>query len=338
MGIRAEAQSSHFDSYPVEEDLAQRFDEGFDITFGRPFGQLSMWLADPKPHIRERFGFAKEILVIYSRHAKTDARVLSAIENITRNPEFRHRLDRAIVFLVHAGQPDQVANLLKDRLDWIVVPFTTTEITDPHRGPLFLRSRIAASIGNLDLFGMSSPITDDRYFFGRSDLVQQMITRLVERHENTGLFGLRKTGKTSVMFAIQRRLADRAVLVEYLDCQNPGIHAARWWQVLEGIVNRCKCTARTTKGRTTEQSSDYTEHNAGMRFLDDLRVLMTECSYDHLVLMFDEIEYITPNISGALGRHWDSDFISFWQTIRAVHQELQGRLSFCVAGVNPASV
>jgi hypothetical protein len=54
--------------------------------------------------------------------------------------------------------------------------------------------------------------------------------------------------------------------------------------------------------------------------------------------MLDEIEYITPSLSGALGQHWDRDFIPFWQTIRATHQENKGNLVFIVAGVNPASV
>jgi len=54
--------------------------------------------------------------------------------------------------------------------------------------------------------------------------------------------------------------------------------------------------------------------------------------------MLDEIEFITPGLTGSLGKHWDQDFIPFWQTMRATHQETKGGLCFIVAGVNPASV
>lgn len=43
-------------------------------------------------------------------------------------------------------------------------------------------------------------------------------------------------------------------------------------------------------------------------------------------------------MSGAFGQHWDDDFVPFWQTIRAVHQETLGKFTFIVAGVNPNSV
>ena len=184
---------------------------------------------------------------------------------------------------------------------------------------------------------MSSPITSDRYFFGRNDLVQQLIVRLIDRHENAGLFGLRKTGKTSVLFAMSRRLEDQPILTEYIDCQNPGIHAARWWEVLETITERCADSLKRNHRRTVV-TSRYDERNAGNLFLRDLRTLLADGELQHVVLLFDEIEYMTPGISGALGQHWDLDFVPLWQTIRAVHHEVKGRLTFVLAGVNPASV
>lgn len=149
---------------------------------------------------------------------------------------------------------------------------------------------------------------------------------------------MRKTGKTSVLFAMQRRLNAQSVLVEYVDCQNPGIHSARWWEVLDGIAERCRDGLHRQQRRTAQRSGDYTQANAGNRFLADMRSLLSDGGLDHLVILFDEIEYITPHVSGALGKHWDHDFLPLWQTIRSVHHEVQGRFTFVVAGVNPASV
>ena len=337
MAIKSEADEAYFKSRREERDLANRLDEGFDVTYGRSWGGLGMWLSEPKSHMRERFGFAKEVLTLYSNHNRTDARVLTSMENISRTPEFKHRMERAIVLLVHRGDADDTHQLLHEHPDWIIVPIAANELTDPERGALFLRSRIANTIGTLDLFGMSSPITSDRYFFGRNDLVQQLIVRLIDRGENAGLFGLRKTGKTSVLFAVSRRLEDQPILVEYIDCQNPGIHAARWWQVLQSVAERCADSLKRGRKRTVA-TSRYDERNAGNLFLRDVRALLADGQLQHIVLLFDEIEYMTPHISGALGQHWDLDFVPLWQTIRAVHHEVKGHLTFSVAGVNPAAV
>ena len=337
MAIKLEADEAYFKSRPEERDLANRLDEGFDVTYGHSWSELAMWLAEPKSHMRERFGFAKELLAVYSKHNRTDARVLTAVENISRTPDFKHRMERAIVLLIHNGDPEETRRLLQEHPDWIVVPVAVNELTNPERGDLFLRARIANSIGTLDLFGMSSPITSDRYFFGRNDLVQQLIVRLIDRGENAGLFGLRKTGKTSVLYAVSRRLEDQPILAEYIDCQNPGIHAARWWQVLETIAERCADSLKRHHRRTVT-TSRYDERNAGNLFLKDVRALLSDGQLQHIVLLLDEIEYTTPRISGALGQHWDVDFIPLWQTIRAVHQEVKGQLTFSVAGVNPAAV
>jgi hypothetical protein len=59
---------------------------------------------------------------------------------------------------------------------------------------------------------------------------------------------------------------------------------------------------------------------------------------EQIVLLLDEIEFITPGIANHLGQHWDGDHLPLWQTIRSASQETKGFLTFCVAGVNPSSV
>jgi len=285
MGIKPEAYQTYFERKPTERDLALRLDEGFEVTYGRSHGELSMWLAEPKNHLKTRFGFAKELLVIYSPHAKTDARVLTAIENISRYPDFRHRIDRAVVLLLHAGERKETEALFRENLDWIIVPIGTEELNDPQRGSLFLRSRLAETIGLVDLFGMSNAITDDKYFFGRNDLVQTLSTRTVERQENAGLFGLRKTGKTSILFALQRRLQDASLLVEYIDCQNPGIHAARWWEVLENITQRCFDALERRHNRPAQPAGRYEQRTAGNMFLRDIRGMLEFGALRHILLL-----------------------------------------------------
>ena len=301
-------------------------------------GGLSFWLAEPQIHVRERFGLLQEVLVIYSQHHKTDARVLTAIESITRSPDFKHRVERVVFLLVHKGTAEEADAICRVSVDRILVPFQADELLDPQKGSAFIRSKLARAVGAVDLFGMTSAITSDKYFFGRHDLVQALVTRSTINKENSGLFGLRKTGKTSVLRAVQRRVDDRPILVEYFDCSNPGIHAARWWQVLENVICRCMSTLRIDCRKEPGLRREYNQINAGTRFVSDIKTILKSDHLDQIVLMFDEIEFITHGVSGTLGQHWDQDFVPLWQTIRAAHQELQGKLVFFVAGVNPTCV
>lgn len=337
MAISQKALEAYFQHYKTEREIAEKFDECFDISFGNKHGDKSFWLADPKPVVQERFGLRQEVIIIYSPHTDTDARVLTTIENISRNPDFKHRIDKVLFIVIHNGDTEQAKEIIKTDPDKVIVIFNSKEFNNPHRGNLFIRSRIAEEFGEIDLFGMSSPITADRYFFGRDRLVQELTGKLTSKSQNAGLFGLRKTGKTSVLRAIERRVSAQDFLIEYIDCHNPGIHATRWWQVLENIAERLGSNLYQKFRRKPNLRLNYTLQNCGTRFTSDISEILSH-GVNGVILLLDEIEYVTPKLSGALGQHWDSDYIPFWQTIRATHQELIGKLVFIVSGVNPASV
>jgi hypothetical protein len=338
MAIRPEAFKVYFSKREDECRLAHNLDEAFDINFGSPHGQLSFWLAEPKAHIKERFGLQQEILIIYSPHIKTDARILTAIEQISRSPDFRHRIEKVLFILIHSGEIKDTTQLLKNQTDRVIVSIHSKELLSPRRGSLFVSSRIAHVFGQIDLFGMSSPITSDKYFFGRDKLVQDLSSHNIAQKQNSGLFGLRKTGKTSVLFAIKRRFLESSILIVYVDCQNPGIHATRWWQLLENIIVKFISTLKNEKLRNVPKTTFYNYNNAGFNFSSDIKSLLQIGKVDKIILMLDEIEYITPGLGGKLGPHWDDDFLPFWQTIRSIHQETGGNFSFIVAGVNPSCV
>jgi len=137
---------------------------------------------------------------------------------------------------------------------------------------------------------------------------------------------------------VQRRFADRQALLEYVDCQNPGLHGARWWQVLDTLRTRFAQVLSREERQELSIKAPYSMDEAGASFLSDVKVILRSGKVSQLVVMFDEVEYITHGLSGALGKHWDQDFLPLWQTLRSVHQETQGSLCFMVAGVNPACV
>lgn len=338
MSIKPDAHTRFFSAHSDQAKLAEALDEAFDVTFGNQYGGQFVWLLEPKRAVAERFGLQKEIVVLYSPHHKTDARTLTNLENISASPDFKHRIDKVIAIIIHEGDGETTSDLIKGTADWIVIPIQGNELRDKQRGSFFLRSRLAERIGAFDLFGMSSPIRHDKYFYGRDPLVQEVVQRIITRGENSGIFGLRKTGKTSVLFALQRRLLDKAVLTEYMDCQGPGLYGSRWWQLLQEIAHRL---ADATEQRFSKKIKDhgfYDKENAANSFSRLVKNILAVSGVEQICLLFDEIEFITPGISNALGAHWDEDFLPFWQTIRATAQETSGKFCFVAAGVNPSSV
>lgn len=55
------------------------------------------------------------------------------------------------------------------------------------------------------------------------------------------VFWIEKTGKTSVLYALERQMVLRSGCSVYIDCQNPGIYMLRWYELLQFIVTEiCK--------------------------------------------------------------------------------------------------
>lgn len=338
MAIKKEALESHFNSKAKEKAVASNFDEAFDIVFGTVKDAMSLWIAQPSNKTKERFGFQKEVLTVYSPFSKTDARVLRLIDSALKSEEYKNRIEKVIFILVHNGDRKETSDLFANNVDRIIITMHADDMLDKHRGRFFLRNIISSYLGQFDLFGVSSPITSDKYFFGRDTLVQALLTRVHGSNQSAGLFGLRKTGKTSVLKALQRRTEASSSLVEYMDCANPGVHSCRWWQLLENIVWRLVDSCRLVYNKPISISPSYSKSSAGLRFSSDIKQILLFLSVQRLTLLLDEIEFITPELSGALGQHWDQDFIPFWQTVRSVVQETDGKFNFIVTGVNPASV
>ena len=92
----------------------------------------------------------------------------------------------------------------------IIVPFSTKEATDNKNDPWYIRNKLRKYFFGLDLFGYTLPLSDDSYFFGRQQTVARYIDS-IKRGENRGIFGLRKTGKTSLLYKISRIVSEQKI-------------------------------------------------------------------------------------------------------------------------------
>lgn len=116
------------------------------------------------------------------------------------------------------------------------------------------------------------------------------------------MFGLRKTGKTSIIYDVERKSDSQDYIAVTIDCQDTSFNMRRWNKAIYYVINECASKLQ------------------------------------YSLLLFDEIENITFGKSGA--EHWCKglDFVFFWQSIRSNQQLLPNVFTFCIVGTNPKCI
>src|SRR5690606_24608787 len=85
-----------------------------------------------------------------------------------------------------------------------------------------------------DLYWLSAAVTSPAAFFGRRALIAEIATELRRGQSHIGLFGLRKMGKTSLLFRLLETLrGDSTILAAHVDLQridavNPSMEYFLW--------------------------------------------------------------------------------------------------------------
>jgi hypothetical protein len=218
----------------------------------------------------------------------------------------------------------------------IIVPLTNDEILDANFTRSQLENKFRKYFYNRDLFALESPLQSEAYFYGRNNVVQTFYDKYT-LGENSGLFGLRKIGKTSVLFALQRLIELREGISVYIDCQDTGVHKIRWYELLYKLVKTVK-DKYELQDITTHSPDRYNEKTASDCFEQDLLTLRGSIHGSRVMFIFDEIEHISFQTSSS--EHWRSgeDYLALWQTLRAILQRNNELFCFLIVGVNPLCV
>ncbi len=209
----------------------------------------------------------------------------------------------------------------------IITPFTYSELACIKSGD-FYRDRIKKYFFERNLFDFDSPLKKDLYFFGREDICQT----LTDKHQmgqNGALFGLRRSGKTSILLSVCRRLESQGGVSTIIDCQL--LHLGRWWDALYYIISKIK---EEYHSKLVISRDAYTESNAALEFDKDVFKINKRFNKKILIIL-DEIEQITFDVS--FSEHWRSgfDYVKFWHVLRGIFQKSNNPITLIIAGTNP---
>ncbi|WP_439514237.1 hypothetical protein [Oceanibaculum nanhaiense] len=325
--IKADVINGHIAQFPNELPIIRKLTPDFEITWAKRFNKfnadLSVYFIKPKKHISESFGFDQELLVGLSNYPKLEARFIQALEHVFQEIPAKGRVDQTVSIVLSPGEEtdvwvqDYTAQHPQARA---YIGISTIHLLAAN-DDWFVRNRLMSQLFSRDLFDYTLPLDSDLFFFGRQAIVAEHIDA-IKRSENRGLFGLRKTGKTSVLFKLMRQCAESEIPVKYYDCKISSIYRLTGAELIEKICNDIESSLNIKiKGWRGKKEPAERLLTLVQRMPEDKKVC----------LLFDEIEYIS--VSSKLAPHWKNDFIPFWQSIWSVQSQFR-RFSFVIAGVN----
>ena len=332
--IRREVRDNYLIDHPEEESMLTPFLSGFFVTWARQvkayIALLKVFFLSPEDHLKESYGFENEILLVYAAFPTMEPRTLQAVEQFYSQSPAKGRVETLNYFLVSDAEDvrEWLDTYTSSRQESrIIVSFTRKELEDNRGDSWFIRNRLNEQFFGRDLFNYSLPLVEDTYFFGRQKLVMEFFDA-IKRKENKAIFGLRKTGKTSFLFKLERLVrSENIATVIYLDCKQPYLRKSRWFELL-GEIGEIIAEKLDIEG-----DFEFTERGASKAFFS----LIEKAKLDNkqICLFFDEIEFIS--FIAKLDCHWHQDFIEFWQTIWSC-QSQHKNISFVISGVNPSVV
>lgn len=331
-GINPRAQVNNL---PQEEQtIARVLSKDFYITGG--FNEVSIGTSKYRYFFLRfpddkaiTYGVRDEIIVLLSAFENFEPRTLDAIEKIQEeNSGFR--LDKISAFVISKDSDfiEKLNKTIKTQKECrIITPFTYSELQSP-KNTDFYRQRIKQFFFERNLFDFDSPLRRDLYFFGRDELCQNLIDKH-QTGQSASLFGLRRSGKTSILLSVCRRIANQNGFASIIDCQL--LYQLPWYAALYHVAFTIN---NDHHAKVVINEAEYTDEKATITFARDIEKIHKKLRKS-VLLAFDEIEQITFGVS--FGEAWrnGSSYVRFWHSLRSLAQRQENPVTLLLAGTNP---
>lgn len=222
-----------------------------------------------------------------------------------------------------------------------VIPFSFNEILECESKneleKLFI-DRFSMYLYENNMLGETSAIDDDNLLFGDRGRIADLIVKRCETNTNSGIFGLRRSGKSSVLNAVLRRLERADVKYIKVESRSELENLGSWKIALYDIAKKIRQRTLGIEQESGETRAEFiqrlklnsTEEDYLKRpsscFVEDVKLY---CANEKIfVIAIDEIELITYNT--AKEGTWKSvaAYCGFWGAMR------DSGCSLIICGVN----
>lgn len=324
-------------AFPVVEDHQQmlvRLGSQFVYSlYGRvpKFEDCGYALVRFSGAIESAFGFTREVFFFYSPHRDLQIRTFRAAKQALVDLR-RREVTPDAMFL---WSPDE---RLREKLDdWpkevMAIPLVLPDDGDP----LSFIKLVRDYIFERDLFYETTPVQGTR-FFGRRTLLQSLRDD-IRNQRVSGLFGLRKAGKTSVLSELSQSLTSPRTIFVLRDLESlpsppedpvPILLQDLTDDLKAEIEQRGKDISELAKLIGSPSISDFKRSfQATLRKLDEDGITV--------VLMLDEIEYLTPSDRIDINEGDMTSVAQFLGMLRSLVQE-NPNFTFLLSGLTSAII
>ncbi len=218
---------------------------------------------------------------------------------------------------------------IKGSTNAAVIPFTFNEIleceSERDLEKIFIE-RFSQYLYENNMLGETSAIDDDNLLFGDRGKIADLIVSRSENNENSGIFGLRRSGKTSVLNAVLRRLERADIKYIKVESQSELENLDSWKIALYDVAKRIRQRTLGIEQQSGESRKEFIERlnlnsteedylrRPSVCFVEDVKLY---CANEEVfVIAIDEIELITYNT--AKEGSWKSvaAYCGFWGAMR----------------------
>lgn len=317
---------------------------GFRITWIVEDLDERLWGLFLKPNdtLQELFGTTREVLLWAAEFHDFQARTIQQATRIIEREQPRLSDEYCLICVVNDDAVGRVAEVAANlNPEFVGVALSRMEEFRP-AGARDFTAYLQSRLFSRDLYRISTPLTDPRGFYGRKALLNEINTLLGRGISHVGVFGLRKMGKTSLLYRLLEMLRSSGrsfvchVDVQRLDSVKPSVGYALW-SIGEALIDSNVRLRKLPGLRLFGKYSLYSEvkpETVPELFDHDVRYIISSTSRT-VVFLLDEIELMSPIVPGA---RWGDAFVVLWRLLRGLHQQFPGRLAFLVTGTNPKCI
>ena len=265
-------------------------------------GQYACVVLRPTKRMRANIGVDRELLLVASNFSDQQQRILKFIVQEIDNSQ--GRLENSIALIVHLDKDgnQKLRNWGRESGISIIAINANTRIQSEED----LERRLSAQLYTHDPFDVSGPVSSDTSFFGRREEAIDLARKL-QIGQIRSCLGIRKIGKTSIINRVLLEIEKtQDCICVMADCSRDEIFEASAETVLISFAESIISIEASGNRYGSLVVHSHTGSLVEARGLLGRSILSID---KPVILIFDEIDYITPGSPTSV--HWKKDFNRF---------------------------